>query len=61
MVSYFFNQKKKKIYINFLTKVAARVTSIFFLEFQLMIFTSDDNSLLLNQDTNQFLEHELVS
>ena len=60
MISYFF-KKKKKIYINFLSKVAARATSIFFWEFQLMIFTSDDNSLLLNQDINQFLEPELVS
>ena len=33
----------------------------FFLEFQPMMSILDDNSLLLNQDTNQFLEHELVS
>ena len=33
---------------------------IFFKEFQLMTSTSDGNSLLSNQDTNQFLVYAMI-
>ena len=54
-MDYFATIEVKQFISYYKPKFNKKVASFFFKEFQLIVFTLDDNFLSLDQDTNQFL------